>query len=234
MNAGESSHQFSGMTQAEIAEYVKNFLPEFGDLDVDEVLLLQESALYAQDGKQKNVTSDHGQKNEYYIIDGESSHGPNVDEQLAIDEALARSLEFVDDFDDLCISEPVTTAVDHNRGSTSRQTPIAGTEQHMIPDDIDPDRMTYEELQSLGESVGSESKGLPADQIALLPTFKYKTGSKKNKKEKEDCVICCAPYKSGAEMTTLPCAHHYHTECITHWLELNKHCPVCQKEVEVD
>ncbi|XP_071929528.1 E3 ubiquitin ligase BIG BROTHER-related isoform X4 [Coffea arabica] len=84
-----------------------------------------------------------------------------------------------------------------------------------------------------GEAVGHESKGLSEVLIARLPTFKYKTGlfSKKRKKE---CVICCSEYKSGARLTTLPCAHQYHSECITRWLKLNKNCPVCQEEVRED
>lgn len=42
-----------------------------------------------------------------------------------------------------------------------------------------------QQLQSLGESIGSENKGLPEELIARLPTFKYKSGffSKKKKEE---------------------------------------------------
>jgi hypothetical protein len=36
------------------------------------------------------------------------------------------------------------------------------------------------------------------------------------------CVICCEEYKSGTRVATLPCAHQYHSECITTWLKLNK------------
>lgn len=41
MNAEEYSHHFSGMVPAEIAEYLKNVFPEFGNLDVEEFLLQQ-------------------------------------------------------------------------------------------------------------------------------------------------------------------------------------------------
>ncbi|KAI5670253.1 hypothetical protein M9H77_10617 [Catharanthus roseus] len=36
------------------------------------------------------------------------------------------------------------------------------------------------------------------------------------------CVICRTEYKSGSRLATLPCAHQYHSVCITQWLKLNK------------
>ncbi|KAI3458189.1 hypothetical protein Pfo_014852 [Paulownia fortunei] len=236
MNGEEYNHFLNGLTPVEIAEYLKDIFPEFGDLDVEEVLLQQESAfLHIQNNRQHDVEFDYGEpsnRSVFFAPQIQSSHGETTESQLALDEALARALELGDDFNGLHISEPGGSTFD-NTGSTLRETPTTGAGQNTRQDDIDPDRMTYEELQSLGESVGDESKGLPVDLISRLPTFKYKAGflSKKKKKEKEECVICCAEYKKGAELITLPCAHHYHSDCIIHWLQLKKHCPVCQKEV---
>ncbi|MGV7468027.1 RING finger domain-containing protein, partial [Mycobacterium kansasii] len=85
--------------------------------------------------------------------------------------------------------------------------------------------MTYEQLQSLGESIGNENKGLPDELISQLPTFKYKSGMFSKKKKKEECVICCMVYSSGERLMNLPCAHQYHSECIKRWLKLKKHYP---------
>ncbi|KAK4431525.1 F-box protein [Sesamum alatum] len=209
---------------------------QVGDLDVEEVLLQQESAfLNIQHNDQHGVGSSHydqiGNRGTYFT-DG-SGHEKGLESQLALDEALALSLELGDDLDHLYISETSAGGGD-NVGSSSREQHVVGPVQNTSEDNIDPDRMTYEELQSLGESIGSESKGLSTDLISRLPTFKYKGGmlSKKKKKEKEECVICCVEFKKGVEVTTLPCAHHYHSDCITHWLQLKKYCPVCQKEVK--
>ncbi|EPS61332.1 hypothetical protein M569_13465, partial [Genlisea aurea] len=44
-------------------------------------------------------------------------------------------------------------------------------------DGIDPDTMTYEELNSLGEALGRENRGVSMEAISQLPSFKYRTGS---------------------------------------------------------
>ncbi|GMI74134.1 ENHANCER1 OF DA1, BIG BROTHER [Hibiscus trionum] len=99
-------------------------------------------------------------------------------------------------------------------------------------DDIDPDNMTYEELLDLGETVGSQSRGLSRELIDLLPTSRCKFGSfLLGKKSRERCVICQTRYKIGERQMKLPCKHVYHSECITKWLSINKVCPVCNNEV---
>ncbi|PIN11933.1 putative E3 ubiquitin ligase [Handroanthus impetiginosus] len=237
MNNEVYNHYLSGMTPAEIA-HLKEICPEFGDLNDEEVLLLQESAfLYIENNKQNsNMASGYGETSNRSSVsahENESSHGGSTEHQLALDEAIARALELGDDFNNLCIHEHDGTTVDNTR-STIRETPSRVESQTIRQDTIDPDTMTYEQLQSLGESVGSESRGLSANLISRLPTFKHKAPlfSKKKKKENDECVICWAGYKNGAMLTTLPCAHQYHSKCINTWLRLNKQCPICQKEVE--
>ncbi|WCJ18948.1 RING/U-box superfamily protein [Euphorbia peplus] len=99
-------------------------------------------------------------------------------------------------------------------------------------DDIDLDNMTYEELLDLGETVGTQSRGLSPELINLLPTSKCKfKGFFSRKKAEERCVICQTRYKRGDRQTKLPCEHVYHSECITKWLGINKVCPICNSEV---
>ncbi|KAL0304227.1 UNVERIFIED_CONTAM: DNA-directed RNA polymerases II, IV and V subunitA [Sesamum radiatum] len=188
---------------------------QVGGLDVEEVLLQQENAfLNVQHNDQHGtVASPYDQIGDrsMYFTD-ETNHEKGLDSQLALDEALALSLELGDDFDQLYIYETSASGGDQ-AGPSSRETPITGPAQNTREDNINPDTMTYEELQSLGESIGNESKGLSPDLISR-------------------CVICCAEFKDKVEITTLPCVHHYHSDCITHWLQLKKHCPVCQKEVK--
>ncbi|CAA3001681.1 E3 ubiquitin ligase BIG BROTHER-like [Olea europaea subsp. europaea] len=220
------NHYLNGMTPSEIAVHFKEIYPEFGDLNVEEVLLQQESAyLHIQaSGKEKVSTSDNGQTS-----NSSQNSAQENDSQLALDEAFARSLELGDNLADVYSSEHGGSIVE-STDSTPRVTPARIVSQNTREDEIDPDIMNYEELLSLGEAVGNESKGLSDDLISRLPTFKYKAGLFSKKKKKE-CVICCAEYKNGAKLITLPCAHQYHSVCITHWLKLNKNCPVCQQEV---
>ncbi|XP_073050796.1 E3 ubiquitin-protein ligase BIG BROTHER-like isoform X2 [Primulina eburnea] len=102
-------------------------------------------------------------------------------------------------------------------------------------DNIDPDNMTYEELLELGETVGTRSRGLSQDQIALLPTSKFKwTFFFRKKFSGERCVICQMEYKRGEKRIILPCKHLYHTVCGSRWLRINKACPICYKDVIAD
>ncbi|KAA8533767.1 hypothetical protein F0562_031284 [Nyssa sinensis] len=235
--------QYLGATlSAEIAENFKELFPEHADLSYEEVLQQQESVYQSLQGNNRNrgPTSDNGQtndSNQFSRQEGESSRSISVESQIALDEALAKSLELGDDLDGWYISESVDNAAG-NTGETSsgipassRATPARSESPNVRQDDIDPDEMTYEQLQSLGDSVGVESKGLSEELILRLPSFKYKTGLFSKKKNIEECVICYMKYKKGDYLTTLPCAHQYHSKCITTWLKINKNCPVCQEEV---
>lgn len=240
MDSEVYAHYLAGMTPAEFTEHLKDSCPEFGDLNVEELLLVQESAFqYIQNNNQnKDTSSSYGETSDSSLVldnENELSRGASIDHQLALDEALARALELGDDFNYLSVNEDAVSAVDNTR-SISRETPSRAGTQTIRQDDIDPDTMTYEELQSLGESLGRESKGLPANLISRLPTFRYKSNKSglfsKKKKEKEECVICHDAYKYGTKLTTLPCAHQYHSNCITTWFQHSKQCPICQKEVQ--
>ncbi|PSR93411.1 E3 ubiquitin ligase BIG BROTHER like [Actinidia chinensis var. chinensis] len=238
MRNGE--HFLNGTIPAEIAENLNEFFPEFGDLNYEEVLQHQESVYQSFQGNNdsnRERISYYGQSSDSSQFSGqerEPSRQESLDSQLALDEALARSLqELEDNFDDLNISQSSSTATE-NRELSSRETPSTSINQTIRGDDVDPDNMTYEQLQLLGESVGSANKGLSEQLISRLRHFKYKKGILSKKKEKQECVICCMAFKNGEKLIYLPCAHQYHSKCITRWLQLNKNCPVCQMEVSED
>ncbi|KAJ4724244.1 E3 ubiquitin ligase BIG BROTHER-like protein [Melia azedarach] len=138
---------------------------------------------------------------------------------------------------------PVNTVRERNSNTTTRDSSVECPRRHnnahdyqvVWQDNIDPDNMTYEELLELGETVGTQSRGLSQDLIALLPISKYKCGFFGRKKSKHDrCVICQMEYKRGDRRITLPCTHVYHAGCGTRWLSINKACPICYTEVFSD
>lgn len=48
-------------------------------------------------------------------------------------------------------------------------------------------------------------------------------------KETPLCVIClgnCSTRKT-CKLSRVSCGHHFHTKCISKWLEINFTCPVC-------
>ncbi|CAN6249784.1 unnamed protein product [Urochloa humidicola] len=151
--------------------------------------------------------------------------------QLAVDEALARELQEME-------SQLAKTSIKDNNGrkptsssASDRGSSSASRRPQVVEDGIDPDNMTYEELQQLGEAIGTESKGLPESVIALLPTSTYKIRIFSRKEKHDECVICCMDYKNRDRLTKLPCGHLYHQACVAKWLQINKVCPVCNKEV---
>ncbi|XP_073130219.1 uncharacterized protein [Henckelia pumila] len=232
MNNEVYNYYVNGMTPAEIAEHLRDAIPEFGDVDVEEFLVQQESAFldFQNNNYRRDTINDRDQPSSRTLqLERVSSRSARTESQLALDEEFAWSLELGDDFNSLDVPE----TGDVNTGPSSSETPVVGSNQNLQQDDFDPDAMSYEELQTLGESVGNESRGLSPNIIARLPTFKYKAGFfSRKKKEPEECVICYSEYKNRSELIILPCAHHYHSKCITHWLRLNKTCPVCLKEVK--
>ncbi|XVF69660.1 hypothetical protein PTKIN_Ptkin11bG0099500 [Pterospermum kingtungense] len=112
-----------------------------------------------------------------------------------------------------------------NVNTTSRENPVdCPRRQHSTHD--------YQELLELGETVGTQSRGLSQELISLLPVSKYKCSLFSRKKSRnERCVICQMEYKRGERRITLPCKHVYHAGCGTRWLSINKACPICYTEV---
>ncbi|CAH2292240.1 E3 ubiquitin- ligase RNF115-like isoform X1 [Pelobates cultripes] len=46
-----------------------------------------------------------------------------------------------------------------------------------------------------------------------------------------NCPICLEEYENGQHLLTLPCRHHFHTDCILTWLQQNVSCPICRDRV---
>ncbi|CAI9268534.1 unnamed protein product [Lactuca saligna] len=141
----------------------------------------------------------------------------------------------------LDVNQRTTTQQDEQLSSSFHANPAECLERnhnhgvHVWEDNVDLDNMTYEDLIELGEIVGSQSRGLSHEAISLLPISKFKCGFFWRKKSKvEKCVICQMEYKRGDKQITLPCKHVYHGACGSRWLSINKACPVCYKDVNVN
>lgn len=116
-----------------------------------------------------------------------------------------------------------------------------------------------QDLQALGDVVGTVSRGLAPHLVEQLPTCTYASlasahsasssrpqegdlcrhqgpdsGSRcpqQQQGEAERCCVCQCEYEGQDQVTALPCRHLYHRECIAEWLAGNKTCPTCNKEV---
>mmetsp|Transcript_28812 Transcript_28812/g.67046 ORF Transcript_28812/g.67046 Transcript_28812/m.67046 type:complete len:808 (-) Transcript_28812:47-2470(-) len=54
---------------------------------------------------------------------------------------------------------------------------------------------------------------------------------KANSQHREPCAICLEVPSQGESLTTLPCYHLFHTECIREWLAHSRLCPLCKTSV---
>eukprot|EP00262_Sarcandra_glabra_P017057 TRINITY_DN5726_c2_g2_i1.p1 TRINITY_DN5726_c2_g2~~TRINITY_DN5726_c2_g2_i1.p1 ORF type:complete len:237 (-),score=42.40 TRINITY_DN5726_c2_g2_i1:209-919(-) len=196
-----------------------------GDRSLADVLLDQESIYQslqtntgnnlARPSSSTDSSLAHDQsdrKREAIKEEGESSGVQKDMSQIEMDEAFARLLQDSEYQDD--ITKEINTT---------------GTTLAARQDNIDPDFMTYEELQSLGDSIGTHYRGLPQELICILQeecTSTHTTGDKD-----EECLICLMEYEEDDILMTLPCKHNYHSDCVTKWLQIKKICPVCYEEV---
>ncbi|PNT61693.1 hypothetical protein BRADI_5g18810v3 [Brachypodium distachyon] len=220
----------------------ENFGGCFFEDDDDLALVLQEQEIVHRliegndgSGSSRTRSDPSSSRGHQRTLDGRKLTGSaNYASQLAVDEALARELQAIEDqiaetsIDDNIFKgrKPASSSTSNNASTSSSRCPQVATE-----DGVDPDNMTYEELQQLGETIGTESKGLPDDMIMLLKSSTYKIRIFSRKEKHDECVICCMAYKNRDKLTTLPCEHQYHQICVTKWLKINKVCPVCNKEV---
>ncbi|GAB2231041.1 hypothetical protein Droror1_Dr00027328, partial [Drosera rotundifolia] len=102
---------------------------------------------------------------------------------------------------------------------------------------LDIDDMSYEELLSLGEQIGSVNTGLSEKDITdHLETKSYRPFSASINLEElppsdqigDSCVICQLEYEEQDKLGCLACGHDYHEECLKKWLCLKNVCPICK------
>ncbi|GJN34415.1 hypothetical protein PR202_gb23071 [Eleusine coracana subsp. coracana] len=106
-----------------------------------------------------------------------SSETHKIETWLASDEALARQLQEEENAHDAATTrEFAGTAHSQNLSLRLRE------------DNVDPDNMSYEQLQALGDAVGNESRGLSDDLISYLVPFKHKCNFFSRKKNNEEYV----------------------------------------------
>nr|XP_019709752.1 E3 ubiquitin ligase BIG BROTHER-related isoform X1 [Elaeis guineensis] len=227
-------HYFNETVSCVAEENFEELHHDFGDLTLAEVLQDQESvyqSLQRNDAQSEltNASSTSTQNHEH----GQSSGGGNpsetmnVDSHLAADEALARQLQ---ELEHLHVDTSFSEFTGTKAGITPAESSVVNSEPNSnnMPDEetrqdnVDPDNMTYEELQSLEEAIGSESRGLSDELISYLLSSRYKTGFFSRKGKHEECVICQSTYKNRDKLITLPCQHYYHSKCISRWLKINK------------
>ena len=110
---------------------------------------------------------------------------------------------------------------------------------------------SLQELQGLFSSDGQQQPAADGD-ISRLPTRKWQAPRRALPAEEvpkdgaeglggwheadapacASCAVCLEEYRSGDELTTLPCFHSFHSVCCRQWLQQSGTCPVCKHRVD--
>jgi len=90
----------------------------------------------------------------------------------------------------------------------------------------------YDMLLRLDEDNGRKKKSRLRENSKLidqLPSHRV-TKSELASKEEPTCAICLEAIRPQQSVTTLPCKHEYHRQCISKWLKSTEaaSCPQCK------
>jgi len=80
-------------------------------------------------------------------------------------------------------------------------------------------------------ATGNAPPGASEEIINQLPKSKLDVQQLDENTGKAECSICMADVDIGEEITTLPCKHWYHFDCIKAWLTEHDTCPVCREGI---
>lgn len=63
-------------------------------------------------------------------------------------------------------------------------------------------------------------------------SFNFELSNLDTMSEQKECTICLTPFAEAGygEITTLPCLHVFHKECVDPWLAQSRNCPVCRDD----
>ncbi|KAI0167093.1 SNF2 family N-terminal domain-containing protein [Hypoxylon sp. FL1284] len=101
-----------------------------------------------------------------------------------------------------------------------------------ISDTVNP--LDMEEVGDVDEALRallSSEQTLLKKMTAAGPNHRYLLHLKEQGATADMCIICRAPFTLGV-LTV--CGHHFCKECITLWMDMESHCPLCKKPLGWD
>ena len=102
-------------------------------------------------------------------------------------------------------------------------------------DNIDDLLQEFEEddinLNNAKESLFKESDA--EEILRYIPNSIIKEEKTKNDNNYK-CLICLYEFKIGDKVSTLPCLHIFHIDCIKNWIIRSRSCPICKYDCSLD
>ena len=75
-----------------------------------------------------------------------------------------------------------------------------------------------------------EQIDIPKSTWEDLTHFKY---TKTSSESKDKCAICRSKFEIQECLTSMPCVHNFHTDCLKKCFEYKTECPLCKTRVEL-
>ena len=67
----------------------------------------------------------------------------------------------------------------------------------------------------------------------VMECLPIKTLTEKKEGVNTNCIICLTDYEVGDTITTLPCFHMFHSNCVKDWFKSQNSCPICKYEISM-
>mmetsp|Transcript_49940 Transcript_49940/g.99121 ORF Transcript_49940/g.99121 Transcript_49940/m.99121 type:complete len:391 (-) Transcript_49940:16-1188(-) len=72
----------------------------------------------------------------------------------------------------------------------------------------------------------------PQEVVEAIEVINLDSSSLKGMRQTAQCVICCADFEIGEQLSLLPgCGHLFHSACVQQWLERASNCPICRQDL---
>ena len=81
-------------------------------------------------------------------------------------------------------------------------------------------------IKNLNKKKNTDDKISPKDIVNCLPITTL--GPRINNDIEFKCIICYDDFHEGDKVTTLPCVHVFHIDCIKEWILIHGNCPICK------
>ncbi|XP_031094380.1 uncharacterized protein LOC115998861 [Ipomoea triloba] len=107
---------------------------------------------------------------------------------------------------------------------------LAVNDDQAYATDYDYDALFGQLLEIEGALKGSPPASKSVVESLPCVVFTDEEVSKNN----VSCAVCKDDILVGEKVNRLPCAHHYHGDCIVPWLSIRNTCPVCRYELPTD
>mmetsp|Transcript_51085 Transcript_51085/g.143827 ORF Transcript_51085/g.143827 Transcript_51085/m.143827 type:complete len:281 (+) Transcript_51085:76-918(+) len=86
---------------------------------------------------------------------------------------------------------------------------------------------------STEEAARPQLNPAPPEVLEAIEPVQLDGHTLKSMRQTAQCVVCCADFEAGEELSQLPgCGHLFHRDCVLQWLGRASNCPICRRDLQ--